>query len=294
MKHVLMILLCCYSLMALSSQASANDLDEIKKRGELRHLGVPYANFVTGTGDGLSVDVMQLFAHHLGVKYKYVQTSWSDVIGDLTGKKVKPAGDDVEILGEVPIRGDIIDNGLTILPWRQKVVAFSTPTFPTQVWLISGSDSGLRPISPSGDIDTDIAVVKKMLLQRSVLGKNNTCLDPSLYDLKAAGAETRSFEGSLNDLAPAVINHAANTALLDVPDALIALEKWPGQMLVLGPISPKQLMAVGFRHENNELRLEFNRFFEKLSKDGTYIRLVKKYYPAVFDYYPDFFSKMAQ
>jgi ABC-type amino acid transport substrate-binding protein len=280
--------------MALSSQASANDLDEIKKRGELRHLGVPYANFVTGTGDGLSVEVMQLFAQHLGVKYKYVQTSWSDVIGDLTGKKVKPAGDDVEILGEVPIRGDIIDNGLTILPWRQKVVAFSTPTFPTQVWLISGSDSGLRPISPSGDIDTDIAVVKKMLLQRSVLGKNNTCLDPSLYDLKAAGAETRSFEGSLNDLAPAVINHAANTALLDVPDALIALEKWPGQMLVLGPISPKQLMAVGFRHENNELRLEFNRFFEKLSKDGTYIRLVKKYYPAVFDYYPDFFSNMAQ
>ena len=287
----LIAMLCCLVTMLLAGQASANDLEELKKRGELRHLGVPYANFVDGSGGGLSVAVMQRFAKHLGVKYTYVETSWETVIGDLIGKKVKPVGDDVEITGEVPVRGDLIGNGLTIVPWRQKVVDYSTPTFPTQVWLISGVDSGVLPISPSDNLDTDIAAVKKMLSGRSVLGKNNTCLDPSLYNLEAVGATTSSFGGNLNDLAPAVINHAADFALLDVPDALVALEKWAGQILVLGPVSPQQHMGVGFRKESRELRLEFNRFFKQLKDDGTYVQLVKKYYPAVFDYYPDFFTQ---
>jgi hypothetical protein len=43
------------------------DLPEIKARGVLRHVGVPYANFVTGTGDGLDVELVTLFAQDLGV-----------------------------------------------------------------------------------------------------------------------------------------------------------------------------------------------------------------------------------
>jgi len=76
--------------VAVSASAEQNDLEAIRERGVLRHLGVPYANFVTGTGNGLSVEVMHLFSKHLGVKYQYVQTSWADVISDLTGKIVKP------------------------------------------------------------------------------------------------------------------------------------------------------------------------------------------------------------
>jgi hypothetical protein len=33
-------------------------------------------------------------------------------------------------------RGDMIATGMTVLPWPQQVVAFSRPTFPTQIWLI--------------------------------------------------------------------------------------------------------------------------------------------------------------
>jgi ABC-type amino acid transport substrate-binding protein len=279
-------------LLALATSATAeqNDLEAIKKRGVLRHLGVPYANFVTGAGDGLSVELMQLFAKHLDVKYQYVQTSWADAIGDLTGKRVQPVGDEVKIIGTAPIKGDVISNGLTILPWRGKVLDFSTPTFPTQVWLIVGVDSEIQPIVPSGDIDQDIAAVKAVVAKRSVLGKSDTCLDPALYNLRAAGAQPLLFEGSLNDIAPAIIDHAADTGLLDVPDALIALGKWPGKTLVVGPISPRQFMAEGFRQEDDELRQEYNRFFARISADGTYIDLVKRYYPVVFDYYPEFFA----
>ena len=75
------------------------DLDHIKTSGALRHLGVPYSNFVTGDGDGLDVDILKLYASELGVRYEHVLTSWETVIGDLSGKRVIPNGDEVEITG---------------------------------------------------------------------------------------------------------------------------------------------------------------------------------------------------
>ena len=51
--------------------ASGADLSEVKERGVLRHLGIPYANFVTGSGDGLDVEMVKGFAGHLGVRYAF-------------------------------------------------------------------------------------------------------------------------------------------------------------------------------------------------------------------------------
>jgi len=267
-----------------------SDLPEILQKGELRHLGVPYANFVTGSGDGLDVDLMKLFAQHLKVRYHYVQTSWADVLGDLTGKKVRLKGDKVEVVGEVPVKGDIIASGLTILAWREKVVDFSTPVFPTQVWLVARADSSLKPIKPSGRLDQNISIVKALLRGRQVLGKLDTCLDPSLYGLEKVGAKAICFEGTLNELAPAIITGEAELTLLDVPDALIALEKWPGKIKVIGPISPRQEMGCAFAKTSPQLRETFNRFFERIKQDGTYLALVRKYYPSAPRHFPEFFE----
>ena len=267
------------------------DLPEIKARGVLRHLGVPYANFVTGTGDGMDVELVTLFAQDLGVKYEYVNTSWEHVISDLTGKRVKAKGDNIQVLGKAPVRGDLIACGFTVLPWRQKIVDYSTPTFPTQVWLIAKADTPLSPITPSGDIHKDISAVKALLRGHSLLGKANACLDPALYNLGSTGAKIKIFPRGPNELAPAVINGEAEMTLLDVPDALIALEKWPGKIKVIGPISEMQVMAAAFAKDSPQLREAFNRFLEKCRQDGTYLRLVKKYCPVVFSYYPDFFKQ---
>ncbi|MBT8367288.1 MAG: ABC transporter substrate-binding protein, partial [Deltaproteobacteria bacterium] len=144
----------------LVTSVYADDLAEVRQRGVLRHLGIPNAHFVRNTEkglDGLDVELMQLFAAHLGVEYQWVLTSWSEVFGDLTGQKVQPTKDNsVEVIGETAVRGDIIANGLTILDWRMQVVQFSNPTFPTGVWLIARADSPIKPIEPSGDIEIDI------------------------------------------------------------------------------------------------------------------------------------------
>ncbi len=264
------------------------DLPEIRKQGVLRHLGIPYANFVTGPNTGLDVELMQGFARHLGVRYEYVKTDWGTVIGDLTGKKIAPRGTDVEILGTAPIKGDVIANGLTMLPWREKIVDFSHPTFPSQIWLIAGAKSKTRPIKPSGSFEQDIAHTRELMNGMKVLALKSTCLDPDTNKLNETGAQVICFKGNLNELAPAVLAGEAEMTILDVPDALVALKKWPGKIKIIGPVSRKQQMAVAFPKEAPQLREEFNRYFEQCLNDGSYHRLVNHYYPAVFGYFPEF------
>lgn len=277
-------------LFGVAGVTFAGDLADVKQRGVLRHLGVPYANFVTGAGDGMDVELMKGFAGYLGVRYEYVPTSWKDVIGDLTGKKVKAVGEDIEVLGTVPVKGDVIANGLTFLPWRQKIVTYTTPTFPTQIWVMARADSPMTPIQPTGDIGRDISAVKKQLRGRTLLGVANTCLEPSLYRVAETGAVVKMFNGNLNELAPAIINGDAEATLLDVPDALIALEKWPGRVKVIGPLSEEQGMGIAFAKTSPELLAACNRFLDQCRKDGVYLELVRRYYPAVFEYYREFFT----
>jgi ABC-type amino acid transport substrate-binding protein len=192
----------------------------------------------------------------------------------------------------VPVRGDLIANGLTMLPWRQKLIEYSTPTFPTGVWLIARAEGRSMPIKASGDRGRDIQATKARLRDGSVLVMEATCLDPALYGLKNKGLDLRYYTRStnLNEMVPAILNDDAEMTLLDVPDALIALEKWPGQIKVIGPVSDDQQMGVGFRKGSPELRKAFNDFFQKLKQDGTYVRLVEKYYPTALRYFPAFFK----
>ena len=267
------------------------DLDEILQRGTLRHLGIVYANFVTEDKMGLDVELMQLFAAHLGVKYEFVETNWQNILTDLTGKIIKPKGDDIKITGTGPIRGDIVATGFTVLEWRKKAVDFSPMIFPTGVWLIARPDAALQPIVPTSSISRDIDMVKSKLKGVSVLGLKDSCLDPDLYHLDKTGAVIQLFpsDRKLDEMIPSVIAKVADTTLMDVPVALTALEKWPGLIKVIGPVSELQSMACAFPKTSPKLRASFKEFFSRCVANGTYKALVRKYYPSLFQYYPDVF-----
>ena len=130
-----------------------------------------------------------------------------------------------------------------------------------------------------------------MIKGKKVLALPKTCLDPGLYRLGDTGAEVGLFNGKLNELAPALVNNEAELTILDVPDALIALEKWSGKIKIIGPISRKQEMGVGFPKDAPKLREAFDRFLAGLRSDGTYDRIVKKYYPTIYAFFPEFFKK---
>ncbi len=281
------------SLIVSVTSAFADDLRDVRERGVLRHLGVPYANFVTGSGDGFDVEIVQLFARHLGVRYEFVPSTWDDVIGDLTGKQIryKPT---LQEVGARPMRGDMIANGMTVLPSRQKLIDFSDPTFPSAVWLLSRPDAAARPIKPSGDREQDIKATKAMMKLGTTFVMDNSCLDPTLYDLEGKGLKLKRFTGStnINNIVPAMLKHESDMTLLDVPDVLLALEIWPGQIRVIGPISGEQRMAAGFRKDSPELRAAFNSFLTQIKQDGTYMKLVKKYFRAAPRYLPEFFKDL--
>jgi len=286
----LLVTLCILGLFSNSSLAS--DLDAVKARGVLRHIGIPYANFVSGAGDGMDVELARKFAQYLGVRYEFVPSDWGTVVQDLIGRKIKVADGKVELLDDAPVKGDMIANGFTILPWRQQVVEFATPTFPNQIWLVARADSPIRPIKPTRNLVKDIQLTKALMKGRTVLTMENTCLDPALYNLAATGAEIVCRTGNLNEMAPAVLNKDGELTILDVPDALVAIDKWKGKLKIIGPLSDKQKMAVAFSKDSPRLLQAYNAFIRKAQHDGTYLSLIKKYYPTAPSYFPDFFRGM--
>jgi ABC-type amino acid transport substrate-binding protein len=279
------------ALLAATARADqGGDLDAIRRRGVLRHLGIPYAQFVTGSGDGFDVELVRRFAGHLGVHYEFVETDWPEVLGDLTGRLVSPQNPDPDSARRVAVRGDVIATGMTVLPWRARSVVFSSPVFPTQVWVVARADSSLSPIRPTGRLQDDIAAVKALLGGRSVLGVSGTCLDPALYKLDETGARALLRRLRLDEVAPAMIQGEGDLALLDVADAMVAMQRYPGKMKVIGPVSVPQSMAVAFRRDAPRLRQEFEAFLADIRRDGTYDRLVATYFPEAPVYFREFFA----
>jgi len=259
-------IVCCLALFGLQIQAA--DLKEIKERGVLRHLGIRYANFVTGTGDGFDVELVKGFAEQIGVKYELVYTDFYSVIRDLLGKDVSITNEGVKLSGNHPIRGDLIATGFTVLPWRQEVLLFSKPTFPSQVVLIAPATSSLKPIPGTNSLLKDITDTKKLIGSKSLLVMERTCLDPGNYGLKDIGLSLKRYTKStnINEMVPALLNGEAELSLLDVPDLLIDLKKWPAKFKVIGPISDHQDLAAAFPKDAPELRNSFNEYLNSIQK----------------------------
>ncbi len=269
------------------------DLAEIKKRGEIRHIGIRYAKFVTGAGDGLDVELMQGFAKRIGVSYKLVYSDFYSVIRDLLGKDVLRKNGEVTLTGDYPIKGDVISTGFTVLPWREAVLLYSDPTLPSQVLLVAPAESNLQPIEGSADLAADIAKTRKAIGSRSVLVMERTCLDPANYGLVNVGIDLKAYNKSanLNEMVPAMLNEEAELTLLDAPDAILDLRKWAGRIKVLGPISGRQMLATAFPKDAPALRDEFNAYLNDIKASGVYDRLVDKYYPGIRRFFPEFFAK---
>lgn len=286
-RFSLVLASCLFTLSAFGA-----DLPEIKARGELRHLGIKYANFVSGSGDGFDVELVQGFAAHIGVKYTLVYSDFYAVVRDLLGKDVVRNGDDVSLSGDYPVKGDIIATGFTILPWREAVLLYSEPTFPSQVLLVARAESGITPIKSGESLANDIEATKRLIGDNSLLVMNGTCLDPANYGLSGIGIDLREYTAStnLNEMVPALLKQEAELTLLDVPDAILDLERWAGQIKVIGPISEHQLLAAAFSRDAPQLRDAFDAYLRMLRADGRYDVLVDKYYPGIRRYFPDFFT----
>ncbi len=292
-KRFVLGFLSCAMVFLFMASGRAADLAEIKQRGEIRHIGIRYANFVTGAGDGFDVELMQGFAKRIGVSYKLVYSDFYSVIRDLLGKDVTRKNGEVTLTGNYPIKGDVISTGFTMLPWREAILQYSDPVLPSQVLLVAPAESDLQPIEDGADLAADIAKTRQAIGSRSVLVMEHTCLDPANYGLVNVGLDLKAYNKStnLNEMVPAMLNKEAELTLLDVPDAILDLRKWAGRIKILGPISERQILATAFPKDAPALRNEFNAYLSDIKTSGIYDRLVDKYYPGIRRFFPEFFAK---
>ena len=291
--HPLIRFLGVLGLSLSTLAASAADLPEVRARGVLRHLGIHYANFVTAEGKGFDVELVQGFAKHLGVRYELVTTDFINVVQDLVGAELVRKNGEVSLGAERPVRGDIVATGFTVLPWREKFVLYSAPTFPSQVLLVSRAESAHKPIKSQDSLAADIAETRKVLGKQSLLVMERTCLDPANYGLVGKGIELRFFTASTNlsDMVPSLLRGDAEFTLLDVPDAVLDLQRWAGRIRVIGPVSEHQDLAAAFPKSSPALRAAFDEYLKLVRANGAYDQLVNKYYPGIRQYFPDFFAR---
>lgn len=278
--------------------SQSRDLAEVKASGVLRHLAVPYANFVVEykVGDqifhsDLDIELIKGFAQYLGVKYQFVSASLGSAWGELSGVNGQFVnGVDQGACQE--IKSDVIAHGVMMLDWRKQFVDFSDGYFPSAVWLVARRESDLQPITPSNSIHSDIKAINELLGHKSVLVMAQFCLDPALYGLEQTQATIIVPQKVLkiNEMVPAILNNEAETMLLAVADSLHALGKWPHQLNVIGPISTQQSVAAAFSKKSPQLLQVFNHCLASIKANGRYIKLIKKYSPSVFYYYQDYFS----
>ncbi|UZP68167.1 transporter substrate-binding domain-containing protein [Desulfovibrio mangrovi] len=275
-----------------SSPSAAVTLQEIRERGVLRHIGFPYSQFVTENRNGLDVDLIRLFAKHLGVRYEFVESTPDTIFADLTGKQYRQNGAELLFTDPASILGDIAANGLTVTPLRSSILHFSNPTFPTQVWLLAKAESPLSPIAPTATIDEDIRQVLKQIGGKAILGIKNTSIDPHMYGIQHTGARIRYSSSVFSLHITTLMNEDVDAILVDVPNALAALNTWPGKLKVIGPVSKEQHMAAAFAPESVELLEEFNIFLQNCMADGSYDVLINKYYPDAARYFDTYFDNL--
>ncbi|KAF1076212.1 transporter substrate-binding domain-containing protein [Halodesulfovibrio sp. MK-HDV] len=280
---------CFLSIFLFYSTSYSISLTEIRARGELHHLGVPYARFANNDAAGLDCSLVRRFAEYLGVRYKFIPTTWRNAIPDLIGMRPTPSG-----IGQpvTTIRGDILANGLSMIPERTEYVLFSKPTFTAQVWLLAKPDAEIVPIQPTGTVEKDIEMTIEKTVGKTVFGIEDLCIDVKLFP-KLLDTAHMAINVPLQTIPQPVsfLKSSYDIFLMESPSALMALGMWPYSFKIIGPVAKQKNMGVAFAPDSLELRDEFNRFFTALWKSGEYQKLVNSYYPNSFQYFKKFFTK---
>jgi len=116
-----------------ANEAWTGDLDGMAKRGFVRILTVHNPLFFTFDGveqRGLAVELTRAFDKHLANELGRVRSPTVILI---------PVARDELLPGLLAGRGDLVVANLTITPERQKLVAFSAPTYPNiSEWVVTG------------------------------------------------------------------------------------------------------------------------------------------------------------
>jgi polar amino acid transport system substrate-binding protein len=252
--------LCALGIVFSARVASADVMDDIKKRGEMvigmEVAYVPYEFFKDGEVMGYDVDIARKFAEKLGVKVTFVDTEWAGVIPALLAKKF-----------------DAIISGMTITGERAQKVGFSMPyAEATSVMLVRLNDDSIKTAE-------DVAGKRMGAQLGSAADKVAKQFEAAL---KAKGKPGYS-DYKLYDHYPEAYIDLTNNRIDAVVNALstlqIVMKETPGKYkTVTGVQDIKAYFGMAFRLEDKQMLAFVNEQLGAMKKSGELDKMQIKWF----------------
>jgi len=256
MKRILSLTLAVlFGLVAISTPALADTLDDIKSDGVLRvgmEPGYMPFELTNQKGEiiGFDVDMAKRMAKKLGVKLELVSTAWDGIIPSLITSKF-----------------DIIMSGMTITEERAKTVAFADP------YIIIGQTALIRK-ELADEVKSHSDLNKSKYKVASKLGTTGEIAAKKAFpDAQYLSYETEQ-EGVME-----VVNGRIDAFIYDSPyNAVAYAEKSNGKLVFLDQPFTTEPLGWAVRQGNPKFIEFLNAFLAESKQDGTYDKIYQKWF----------------
>ncbi|MGM0547668.1 MAG: amino acid ABC transporter substrate-binding protein [Bacillota bacterium] len=245
---VLVLFLCSGTVMA------ADSLVEIKEKGKMV-VGLddsfPPMGFRNDDGEivGFDIDLAKEAAKRLGVEAEFKAVDWDGVILSLKNGMI-----------------DVIWNGLTITPAREKSIDFSQPYLENSQSIVVQKNSEIKNKS-------DLAA-KVIGIQ---LGSSAVSAVESESEVMASFKELRKFSNNTEALMD-LRTGRVEAVVLDKIVGRYYMSKRPGQFRVLKDNFGAEKYGVGVRAGADSFRKALNKVLTEMIEDGTAAQISEKWF----------------
>jgi polar amino acid transport system substrate-binding protein len=262
MEVCLKIRFCLVALAALLScrVASADTLDDIKKKGEMvvgmEAAYVPYEFFKDGQIVGYDCDIARKVADKIGVKATFIDTDWAGIIPALYAHKF-----------------DVIMSAMTITKERAEKVSFAMPYGDASVMIfLRANDTSIKTAE---DLSGKPIGVQ---LGSAAAGVAQRFEDKLKSEGKPGFSEIKQYEHypeAYLDLS----NHRTDGVLNSLSTLAVVMQDQPGKFKMIGGIQDiKAYFGFAFRKDDTRLRDIANEVLAQMKSNGELDALQVKWF----------------
>lgn len=202
---------------------------------------------------GFDIDLAKEVAKRMGVEAEFSPREWSSIIFELKSGNI-----------------DMVWNGMTITPERQKQIAFSKPYFSNDQVFMTLSKSDIKTAKDLKDkkIGVQLGSSSYTLIMKNPVSKEASEIKKystnaeALMDLEAGRIDAVLVDVIVGEY------YAAKKEAREGKDIFTTLPKALG----------KEKFGIGLRKEDKKLKEELDRILDEMKKDGSYDKIVKKWF----------------
>jgi polar amino acid transport system substrate-binding protein len=240
-------------VMTVATASAETTLEKIKRTGVMTSANTfsypPFGFIENGKQVGFDVDLANEIARRMSVKLVYEQIDFRGIIAALTSKRV-----------------DLLITGMVYTPDRAKQIAYSEPYFNGGVAAAYRSDKPLN--QPDDIVGKTIGVELGSAGDKFVRERYGTRAEIKTYDTVFLGLkdlENGRIDGFVGSVAP------MRYIMRNTP-SLKSTATWDNR-----------IQAANTRLDDQDLLAELNKHLVAMKKDGTYDKLVVKWFGSSTD-----------